>query len=99
MSNDYGQNSPLSYNKYLRVQDLINLQGCLSDPAHHDEEAVLEGPTPVGLALGVPIPGPQTCRGAISYSREHSRQRNARANVMAAHSPQPTKKPLRQTKR
>ena len=28
---------PLSYNKYLRVQDLIGLQGCLSDPAHHDE--------------------------------------------------------------
>ena len=27
----------LSYNKYLRVQDLINLQDCLSDPAHHDE--------------------------------------------------------------
>ena len=37
MSNNYGQNSPLSYNKYLRVQDLINLQDCLSDPAHHDE--------------------------------------------------------------
>ena len=28
---------PLSYNKYLRVADLIELQGCLSDPAHHDE--------------------------------------------------------------
>ena len=37
MSNDYGQNPALSYNKYLRVQDLINLQDCLSDPAHHDE--------------------------------------------------------------
>src|SRR5215510_1004946 len=37
MSNDYGQNAPLSYNKYLRVQDLINLQDCLSSPAHHDE--------------------------------------------------------------
>ena len=37
MSNTYGQNPPLSYNKYLRVQDLINLQDCLSDPAHHDE--------------------------------------------------------------
>jgi tryptophan 2,3-dioxygenase len=37
MSNTYGNNSPLSYNKYLRVQDLINLQDCLSDPAHHDE--------------------------------------------------------------
>ena len=37
MSNVYGQKPPLSYNKYLRVQDLINLQDLLSDPAHHDE--------------------------------------------------------------
>src|SRR3954453_2755025 len=37
MPNHYGDNPPLSYNKYLRVQDLINLQDCLSDPAHHDE--------------------------------------------------------------
>ena len=37
MSNTYGTNSLLSYNKYLRVQDLINLQDCRSDPAHHDE--------------------------------------------------------------
>src|SRR5688500_11841333 len=37
MSKTYGANSLLSYNKYLRVQDLINLQDCLSDPAHHDE--------------------------------------------------------------
>ncbi len=37
MSNDYGSNAPLSYNKYLRVPDLINLQDCLSDPQHHDE--------------------------------------------------------------
>jgi tryptophan 2,3-dioxygenase len=37
MANDYGNNPPLSYNKYLRVQDLINLQDLLSTPAHHDE--------------------------------------------------------------
>src|SRR5215204_2145305 len=37
MANNYGDNPPLSYNKYLRVQDLINLQECLSSPAHHDE--------------------------------------------------------------
>src|SRR3954451_3389116 len=37
MPNTYGDKPPLSYNKYLRVQDLINLQDCLSDPAHHDE--------------------------------------------------------------
>ena len=34
---EYGSNPPLSYNKYLRVRDLIGLQQCLSDPAHHDE--------------------------------------------------------------
>jgi tryptophan 2,3-dioxygenase len=33
----YGQGAPLSYNKYLRVPDLIRLQKPLSDPAHHDE--------------------------------------------------------------
>src|SRR5215475_9477630 len=37
MPNNYGDNPPLSYNKYLRVRDLINLQDCLSSPAHHDE--------------------------------------------------------------
>lgn len=37
MSKEYGGNAPLSYNRYLRVRDLIGLQGCLSDPAHHDE--------------------------------------------------------------
>jgi tryptophan 2,3-dioxygenase len=37
MSNEYGDKAPLSYNKYLRVRDLIGLQGCLSEPAHHDE--------------------------------------------------------------
>ena len=37
MPNNYGDNQPLSYNKYLRVQDLINLQDCLSSPAQHDE--------------------------------------------------------------
>src|ERR1700741_3865048 len=37
MSNDYGSNDPLSYNKYLRVVDLIGLQNCLSDPADHDK--------------------------------------------------------------
>jgi len=37
MSNKYGEKPPLSYNKYLRVPDLINLQDCLSEPTHHDE--------------------------------------------------------------
>jgi tryptophan 2,3-dioxygenase len=37
MSNNYGKNSLLSYNSYLKVQDLIGLQECLSQPQHHDE--------------------------------------------------------------
>ncbi|HYO64004.1 MAG TPA: tryptophan 2,3-dioxygenase family protein [Pyrinomonadaceae bacterium] len=37
MSKEYGSGAPLSYNTYLRVSDLIGLQQCLSDPAHHDE--------------------------------------------------------------
>jgi tryptophan 2,3-dioxygenase len=37
MTDEYGGRAPLSYNKYLRVRDLIGLQECLSDPAHHDE--------------------------------------------------------------
>ncbi|HZI17081.1 MAG TPA: tryptophan 2,3-dioxygenase family protein [Pyrinomonadaceae bacterium] len=37
MANEYGAAPPLSYNTYLRVRDLIELQGCLSDPPHHDE--------------------------------------------------------------
>ena len=37
MSKDYGKDVPLSYNKYLRVRELIELQTCLSSPAQHDE--------------------------------------------------------------
>jgi len=37
MSNEYGKDTLLSYNSYLKVQDLIGLQQCLSDPKHHDE--------------------------------------------------------------
>ena len=37
MPQDYGKDAPLSYNKYLKVPDLIGLQECLSDPQHHDE--------------------------------------------------------------
>jgi len=37
MTEEYGKRAPLSYNSYLRVPDLIGLQGCMSDPAHHDE--------------------------------------------------------------
>lgn len=34
---DYGVEPPLSYNEYLSVAELIGLQKCRSDPAHHDE--------------------------------------------------------------
>ena len=37
MTKEYGSGAPLSYNKYLRVAELIELQSLLSDPAHHDE--------------------------------------------------------------
>lgn len=37
MSSEYGQNAPLSYNKYLKVPELIQLQETLSDPPSHDE--------------------------------------------------------------
>lgn len=37
MKKDYGKAAPLSYNKYLRVPELIDLQSCLSSPAQHDE--------------------------------------------------------------
>ncbi len=37
MSNEYGKGAPLSYNKYLKVPELIQLQETLSDPKSHDE--------------------------------------------------------------
>lgn len=37
MSNDYGGETPLSYSKYLRIPDLLGLQGNLSDSTHQDE--------------------------------------------------------------
>ena len=37
MSSDYGQGAPLSYNKYLKVPELIKLQEPLSEPQSHDE--------------------------------------------------------------
>ncbi|HEY0047933.1 MAG TPA: tryptophan 2,3-dioxygenase family protein [Pyrinomonadaceae bacterium] len=34
---EYGKSAPLSYNKYLKVPELIQLQETLSDPQSHDE--------------------------------------------------------------
>jgi tryptophan 2,3-dioxygenase len=37
MANEYGKDAPLSYNKYLKVRELIELQETLSEPPSHDE--------------------------------------------------------------
>src|SRR5690349_3393332 len=37
MTQEYGKNAPLSYNKYLKVYDLLRLQETLSEPTSHDE--------------------------------------------------------------
>jgi tryptophan 2,3-dioxygenase len=37
MINEYGKNPPLSYNSYLKVPEIINLQETLSEPTSHDE--------------------------------------------------------------
>jgi tryptophan 2,3-dioxygenase len=37
MTYEYGKGAPLSYNKYLKVPELIRLQEPLSEPASHDE--------------------------------------------------------------
>ncbi len=37
MSSEYGQNALLSYNEYLKVPDLLELQRTLSEPISHDE--------------------------------------------------------------
>ena len=37
MSREYGQDAPLSYNKYLKVRELLELQQTLSEPVSHDE--------------------------------------------------------------
>ncbi len=45
MPNNYGDNPPLSYNKYLRVQDLINLAGLSFDSATSRRAAVHNRPS------------------------------------------------------
>ncbi|MFZ1699187.1 MAG: tryptophan 2,3-dioxygenase family protein [Pyrinomonadaceae bacterium] len=37
MASEYGKNPALSYNKYLRVPELLDLQTTLSEPTSHDE--------------------------------------------------------------
>jgi tryptophan 2,3-dioxygenase len=37
MTDEYGKNAPLSYNKYLKVRELTALQESLSEPVSHDE--------------------------------------------------------------
>ncbi len=38
MPSEYGKNPRLSYNKYLRVPELLELQTTLSEPTSHDEQ-------------------------------------------------------------
>lgn len=38
MPSEYGKNPTLSYNKYLRVEELLKLQSTLSEPTSHDEQ-------------------------------------------------------------
>lgn len=38
MGDEYGKNSLLSYNEYLKVPDLLKLQDTLSEPTSHDEQ-------------------------------------------------------------
>lgn len=38
MTSEYGKDAPLSYNKYLKVRELLELQERLSEPASHDEQ-------------------------------------------------------------
>jgi len=37
MTREYGKDAPLSYNKYLKVRELLELQETLSEPVSHDE--------------------------------------------------------------
>ena len=37
MVQEYGEGAPLSYNKYLKVRELLELQQTLSEPLSHDE--------------------------------------------------------------
>lgn len=37
MADNYGEGAPLSYNKYLKVHELTELQQCLSNPVQHNE--------------------------------------------------------------
>src|SRR5437868_2056479 len=37
MTSEYGQDAPLSYNQYLKVRELLDLQQTLSEPPSHDE--------------------------------------------------------------
>ena len=52
MSKDYGKDAPLSYNNYLRVPELIDLQTCLSSPAQHDEVTTGVKPESSGIVSG-----------------------------------------------
>lgn len=45
----------------------------IDDPENSDEDSVTDSPASIGMALAVPIPGPQSCRGAIECHRTRKR--------------------------
>lgn len=46
-----------------------------------DDDGVTDSPASVGLQLGVPIPGPQSCRGAIECRRIQGRRPFSRSDL------------------
>ncbi len=45
----------------------------IDDPHNSDDDSVTDSPATIGMALAVPIPGPQSCRGAIECHRTPKR--------------------------
>jgi Nif-specific regulatory protein len=53
----------------------------IDDPAKSDSDSVSDSPSDVGLAIGVPIPGPKSCRGAIECHRSEKRGPFSRSDL------------------
>ncbi len=53
----------------------------IDHPDNSDDDSVTDSPATVGLALGVPIPGPQSCRGAIECHRAEKRGPFSRSDL------------------
>ena len=53
----------------------------LEDPANSDDSNVASQPATVGTAMGVPIPGPKHCRGAIECHRTRQHRPFSRSDL------------------